>query len=87
MLNDKKNNIKYTNDYKEAETLISNNEFDLIISDIFIQNGNGLDLYKKFNDRTNKFTFVTGAVLDEKLFNFFDDNNIIWYMQTIRKGI
>ena len=71
MLDDKKNNIKYTNDYKEAETLISNNEFDLIISDIFIQNGNGLDLYKKFNDRTNKFIFVTGAVLDEKLFNFF----------------
>lgn len=77
ILDNKKNNIKYTKDYKEAESLICKNKFDLIISDIFIKNDNGLDLYKKFYNKTNKFIFITGAVLNEELFNFFDNNNLI----------
>lgn len=50
--------------------------YDIIICDVVLPDGSGIDFYKKHKNKT-KFIFVTGDVLDLNLFSFFEENNLM----------
>ncbi|MCX7905446.1 MAG: ATP-binding protein [Elusimicrobiales bacterium] len=71
----KENKVDITKRIVEIENY-NIQSYDLVICDVVLPDGNGIDLYLKYKNKT-KFIFVTADILDTNLFSFFEKNNLM----------
>ncbi len=56
--------------------MLSSRKFNLVISDIVLGDGTGIELYDACGPSGPPFLFMTGNVMDAPLMKYFEDNKL-----------
>ncbi len=77
-LTEKGNTITRASSLAEGKEMLASGEFDLVISDIVLGDGTGIELYDSCGPSGPPFLFMTGNVMDAPLMKYFEDNKLAY---------